>query len=77
MHNVILSALAGAALVASVGIANAKGPVKLSDVQLDTVTAGAADEDTHGTDLQGGDVHLGDFHFGDIRTSGFHGLTHH
>ena len=33
--------VAAAALLASVGIANAEGPVKLTDVQLDKVTAGA------------------------------------
>jgi len=34
--------VAAAALMASVGIANAKGPVKLTDAQLDKVTAGAS-----------------------------------
>jgi len=33
--------VAAAALLASVGIVNAKGPVKLTDVQLDKITAGA------------------------------------
>jgi hypothetical protein len=34
--------VAAAALLVSVGVANAKGPVKLTDNQLDKVTAGAA-----------------------------------
>jgi hypothetical protein len=33
--------MAAAALLASVGIANAEGPVTLTDVQLDKITAGA------------------------------------
>ena len=42
MRNKYLSVMAAAALVASVGVANAKGPVELKDAQLDNVTAGAA-----------------------------------
>ena len=34
--------VAAVALLASVGIANAEGPVKLTDVQLDKITAGAS-----------------------------------
>ena len=34
--------VAGAALLASVGIANAEGPVTLTDAQLDKITAGAS-----------------------------------
>jgi hypothetical protein len=41
MHGKVVGLVAAAALLASVGIANAKGPVKLADVQLDKVTAGA------------------------------------
>jgi hypothetical protein len=36
-----LSFIAAAAVLASIGMANAKGPVKLMDDQLDKVTAGA------------------------------------
>jgi hypothetical protein len=36
----VLGIVAAAALLASVGAANAKGPVELRDVQLDKVTAG-------------------------------------
>jgi hypothetical protein len=47
MRDKVLSVVAAAALLASVGVANAKGPnakgpVELKDVQLDKVTAGAA-----------------------------------
>jgi hypothetical protein len=38
----ILGLVAAAALLASVGVANAKDPVKLTNGQLDKVTAGAA-----------------------------------
>ena len=38
----VVGLVAAAALMASVGIANAKGPVKLRDAQLDKVTAGAS-----------------------------------
>jgi predicted small lipoprotein YifL len=41
MRGKILSLVAAAALLASVGAANAKGPVTLTDNQLDKVTAGA------------------------------------
>ena len=49
MRSKIVGLVAAAALLASVGVANAeenaaasaKGPVKLTDVQLDKVTAGA------------------------------------
>jgi hypothetical protein len=36
--------LAAAALLTSVGIANAEGPVKLTEGQLDNITAGSAGE---------------------------------
>ena len=51
MHSRVVGLVAAAALLASVGIANAdqataandaKGPVKLTDNQLDKVTAGGA-----------------------------------
>jgi hypothetical protein len=47
MRDKVLSVMAAAALLASVGVANAKdpnakGPMVLKDVQLDKVTAGAA-----------------------------------
>jgi hypothetical protein len=42
MKTAICSALAGAALLASAGIASAGEPVKLSDAQLDGVTASGA-----------------------------------
>ena len=53
MSSKVLGLVAAAALLASVGIANAadatanaaKGPVKLTDNQLDTVTAGATAAD--------------------------------
>jgi len=38
----LLGFVAAVALLVSVGVANAKDPVKLSDGQLDKVTAGAA-----------------------------------
>lgn len=41
MTGKLLSFVAAAALLASIGVANAKEPVKLSDGQLDKVTAGA------------------------------------
>jgi hypothetical protein len=41
MTGKLLSFVAAAALLASIGVANAKDPVKLSDGQLDKVTAGA------------------------------------
>jgi hypothetical protein len=40
MRGKVVGLVAGAALLASVGIANAKGPVKLTDGQLDKITAG-------------------------------------
>jgi hypothetical protein len=40
MHGKIVGLVAAAALLASVGIANAKGPVTLTDGQLDKITAG-------------------------------------
>jgi hypothetical protein len=42
MGGKVVGLVAAAALMASVGIANAKGPVKLTDGQLDKVTAGAS-----------------------------------
>jgi len=42
MHGKIVSLAAAVALLASVGIANAKGPVKLTEGQLDKITAGAS-----------------------------------
>jgi hypothetical protein len=42
MRDKVLSLVAAAALLASVGVANAKGPVTLTDVQLDKATAGDA-----------------------------------
>ena len=44
--------VAAAALLVSVGIANAKGPVKLADVQLDKVTAGASASDVNAAATQ-------------------------
>jgi hypothetical protein len=41
MGGKVVGLVAAAALLASVGIANAKGPVKLTDGQLDKITAGA------------------------------------
>jgi hypothetical protein len=41
MRSKVVGLVAAAALSASVGIANTKGPVKLTDGQLDKVTAGA------------------------------------
>jgi hypothetical protein len=40
MRGKVVGLVAGAALLASVGIANAKGPVQLTDGQLDKITAG-------------------------------------
>jgi hypothetical protein len=40
MSGKVVGLVAAVALLASVGIANAKGPVKLTDVQLDKITAG-------------------------------------
>jgi len=40
MHGKVVGLGAAAALLASVGIANAKGPVTLTDGQLDKITAG-------------------------------------
>jgi type IV secretory pathway TrbL component len=42
MRGKVVGLVAAAALLASVGIANAKGPVKLTDAQLDKVTAAGA-----------------------------------
>jgi hypothetical protein len=42
MSGKLLSIVAAAALLVSIGAASAKDPVKLSDHQLDKVTAGAA-----------------------------------
>lgn len=42
MGGKLLSFVAAAALLVSVGVANAKEPVKLTNGQLDKVTAGAA-----------------------------------
>ena len=42
MSSKLLSFVAAAALLVSVGLANAKEPVKLTNGQLDKVTAGAA-----------------------------------
>ncbi len=41
MPSGVVGLVAAVALLASVGIANAEGPVKLTDVQLDKVIAGA------------------------------------
>jgi hypothetical protein len=41
MRSKVVGLVAAVALLASVGIASAKGPVKLTEVQLDKVTAGA------------------------------------
>jgi hypothetical protein len=41
MSSKLLSIVAAAALLVSVGVANAKEPVKLTNGQLDKVTAGA------------------------------------
>jgi hypothetical protein len=40
MRNNVLSLVAAAVLLASVGSANAKDPLKLTDVQLDEIVAG-------------------------------------
>jgi hypothetical protein len=42
MRRMVFSLVAAAALVASVGAADAQGPVTLTDVQLDKATAGSA-----------------------------------
>lgn len=42
MSGKFLGLAAAAALLVSIGVANAKDPVKLADGQLDKVTAGAA-----------------------------------
>jgi hypothetical protein len=42
MRSNVVGLVAAAALLASVGIANAKSPVKLTDGQLDGITAGAS-----------------------------------
>jgi hypothetical protein len=42
MRSNVVGLVAAAALLASVGIANAKSPVKLTDGQLDKITAGAS-----------------------------------
>jgi hypothetical protein len=42
MSGKLLGIVAAAALLVSVGMANAKDPVKLTDHQLDKVTAGAS-----------------------------------
>ena len=41
MPSGVVGLVTAVALLASVGMANAEGPVKLTDVQLDKVTAGA------------------------------------
>jgi len=46
MHGKVVGLVAAVALLASVGIANAKGPVTLTDGQLDQVTAGASASST-------------------------------
>ena len=40
MHGKVVGLVAAVALLASVGIANAKGPVTLTDGQLDKISAG-------------------------------------
>jgi len=42
MRSNVVGLVAAAALLTSVGIANAKSPVKLTDGQLDNITAGAS-----------------------------------
>jgi hypothetical protein len=42
MHGKVVGLVAAVALLASIGIANAKGPVTLTDGQLDKITAGAS-----------------------------------
>ena len=46
MHGKVVGLVAAVALLASVGIANAKEPVKLTDSQLDKITAGASASST-------------------------------
>ena len=48
MRSKTVGFVAAAALLASIGIANAKGPVTLTDNQLDKVTAGATAADILG-----------------------------
>jgi hypothetical protein len=47
MRDKVLSVVAATALLASVGVANAQGPVTLTDGQLDKATAGAAATSTN------------------------------
>jgi hypothetical protein len=42
MRSNVVGLVAAAALLASIGIANAKSPLKLTDGQLDNITAGAS-----------------------------------
>jgi hypothetical protein len=46
MHGKVVGLVPAAALLASVGIANAKGPVTLTGGQLDKITAGASQTST-------------------------------
>ena len=46
MHGKVVGLVAAVALLASIGIANAKGPVTLTDGQLDKITAGASASST-------------------------------
>jgi hypothetical protein len=46
MHGKVVGLVAAVALLASVGIANAKGPVTLTDGQLDKITAGDSTSST-------------------------------
>ena len=48
MPGKVVGLVAAVALLASVGIANAEGPVKLTDVQLDKITAGATQTSING-----------------------------
>jgi hypothetical protein len=52
MGGKVVGLVAAAALLVYVGIANAKGPVKLADVQLDKVTAGASASDVNAAATQ-------------------------
>ena len=52
MGGKVVGLVAAAALLVSVGIANAKGRVKLADVQLDKVTAGASASDVNAAATQ-------------------------
>jgi hypothetical protein len=47
MRGKIVGLVAAATLLASVGIGNAKGPVTLTDGQLDKITAGASQTSTN------------------------------